>query len=322
MNFKEIIDLIAQDMSDVNAMIYEQLTSEVMLVNKLINYILSSGGKRIRPIVVLLSAKILNYKKQHITVATLIEFIHMATLLHDDVVDQSVMRRGKLTTNIEFSNAASVLVGDFIYTKAFQMMISLKSLRVLSLISEAVNVIAEGELLQLMNCNDPDISVENYMQIIYRKTAKLFEVASQSSAILADANMRQELALRKYGCHLGISFQLIDDLLDYVVDNQKFGKNIGDDLNEGKLTLPLLHAMQHSTSIEGSLIRQAIERGNSQDSLDFVLGVMCQYGSLEYTRECARKESDKAVACLSNFHPSPYRNALESLANLIVNRDK
>ncbi|AKC60271.1 octaprenyl diphosphate synthase [Blochmannia endosymbiont of Camponotus (Colobopsis) obliquus] len=321
MNFKEIIELVARDMSDVNIMICERLISKVSLVNKLIGHILSTGGKRIRPIIVLLISKILKYKRQHITIATLIEFIHMATLLHDDVVDHSDLRRGKVTSNIEFGNTASILVGDFIYTKAFQMMISLGSLKILSLISRAVNVIVEGELLQLTNCNNQNISIENYMQIIYRKTAKLFEVASQSSAILAGANACQEASLRNYGRYLGMSFQLVDDLLDYVADSKIFGKNIGGDLNEGRLTLPLLHAMKYSTSMESLLIKQAIGEGNSRDFLTVIVEVMHKYGSLEYTRECAKKESDKAIACLSAFKPSPYLSALKSLASIVVHRD-
>ncbi|UVK77202.1 MAG: all-trans-octaprenyl-diphosphate synthase [Sodalis sp. Fse] len=322
MNLKQITELTAQDMIDVNTAILEQLTSEITLINQLGHYIISSGGKRFRPMIAVLVARALNYQgKQHVTVATLIEFIHTATLLHDDVVDESGMRRGKATANAAFGNAASVLVGDFIYTRAFQMMTELKSLRVLSLMSEAVNVIAEGEVLQLMNCNDPDITIESYMRVIYSKTARLFEAAAQSSAILAGACVDQETDLRNYGRYLGTAFQLIDDLLDYGSDGKTLGKNIGDDLNEGKPTLPLLHAMHNGTPIQVSLIRQAIKQGNGRHLLETVLEAMHQYGSLEYTRQCAEEKANKAIACLDCLSPSPYRYALESLAHLTVQRD-
>lgn len=322
MNLEQITELTAQDMADVNAEIYEQLNSEVTLINQLSHYMISGGGKRIRPMIAVLSARTLHYQgKQHITVAALIEFIHTATLLHDDVVDKSDLRRGKATANVAFGNAASVLVGDFIYTRAFQMMTALESLRVLKLMSEAVNVIAEGEVLQLMNCNDPDITIENYMRVIYRKTARLFEAASQSSAILASADTYQEAALRDYGRYLGTAFQLIDDLLDYGADGRTLGKNTGDDLNEGKPTLPLLHAMQNGTPAQATLIRQAIERGNGRHLLEMVLETMCQCNSLSYTRQCAEVEANKAIACLRCLSPSPYRDALESLAHVAVQRN-
>lgn len=321
MNLEQITKLTAQDMTDVNKTIYEQLDSKVALINQLGHYIIN-GGKRIRPIITVLIARALNYQgTNHVTIAALIEFIHTATLLHDDVVDKSDIRRGKATANSTFGNAASVLVGDFIYTRAFQMMIALKSLRVLSLMSEAVNIIAEGEVLQLANCNNPNITIENYMHVIYSKTARLFEVASQSSAILAGANTYQEVALRDYGRYLGTAFQLIDDVLDYGADSKILGKNIGNDLNEGKPTMPLLHAMYNGTLAQASLIRQAIKQGNSRHLLDNVLEIMQQCGSLEYTRQYARAEADKAIACLRCLSVSPYRYALESLANMIVQRD-
>lgn len=321
MNLDQITELTAQDMADVNAAILHQLNSEVALINQLGHYIISGGGKRIRPMIAVLAARALHYQgDKHITVAALIEFIHTATLLHDDVVDESDMRRGKATANAAFGNAASVLVGDFIYTRAFQMMTALESLRVLALMSEAVNVIAEGEVLQLMNCNDPDITIESYMRVIYSKTARLFEAASQSSAMLAEASPEQEAALRDYGRYLGTAFQLIDDLLDYGADGKTLGKNTGDDLNEGKPTLPLLHAMRHGNAHQASLIRQAIEQGNGRHLLDTVLETMRQCGSLEYTRLYAEQEADKAIACLACLEPSPYRDALESLAHMAVQR--
>ncbi|WP_395480161.1 octaprenyl diphosphate synthase [Candidatus Curculioniphilus buchneri] len=321
MNFKNITELISQDMAAVNKAMCEQLNSKVTLINQLGHYIISSGGKRIRPMMIVLAARALDYKgNQHIAVAALIEFIHTATLLHDDVVDESEMRRGKATANITFGNAASVLVGDFIYTRAFQMMIDLKSLQVLQLMSEAVNIIAEGEVLQLMNCNDPNTTIENYMKIIHSKTARLFEVALQSSAILSGANIYQEEALRDYGRYLGTAFQLIDDLLDYSADGKALGKNTGDDLNEGKPTLPLLHAMHNGTPEQEALIRKAIEQGDGRHLLQTVLETMRQCDSLGYTRQRAEEEADKAIACLHCLLPSPYRDALESLANVTVQR--
>ncbi|MCV9878778.1 octaprenyl diphosphate synthase [Brenneria izbisi] len=322
MNLEQITALTAQDMNAVNEVILEQLNSDVVLINQLGHYIISGGGKRIRPMIAVLAARSLAYKgNKHITVAALIEFIHTATLLHDDVVDESDMRRGKATANAAFGNAASVLVGDFIYTRAFQMMTSLESLRVLALMSEAVNVIAEGEVLQLMNCNDPDITEESYMRVIYSKTARLFEAAAQASAILSGATPDQETALRDYGRYLGTAFQLIDDLLDYSADGQTLGKNTGDDLNEGKPTLPLLHAMRHGNVEQSAMIRQAIEEGNGRHLLEPVLTAMQQCGSLDYTRQRAEEEADKAIDALRHLPETPFRTALEGLAHLAVQRD-
>jgi octaprenyl-diphosphate synthase len=322
MNLEQITELTAQDMAAVNATILEQLNSDVTLINQLGYYIISGGGKRIRPMIAVLAARALHYQgDKHITVAALIEFIHTATLLHDDVVDESDMRRGKATANAAFGNAASVLVGDFIYTRAFQMMTSLESLRVLALMSEAVNVIAEGEVLQLMNVNDPDITEESYMRVIYSKTARLFEAAAQSSAILSDASEAEEKALQDYGRYLGTAFQLIDDLLDYSADGSTLGKNTGDDLNEGKPTLPLLHAMHNSEGAQKTMIRGAIEQGNGRHLLEPVLQAMQQCGSLEYTRQRAEEEADKAIAALQVLPESAHRAALEGLAHLAVQRD-
>lgn len=321
MNLEKIIALTASDMAAVNTTILEQLNSDVVLINQLGHYIISGGGKRIRPIIAVLVARALQYSgNKHITVAALIEFIHTATLLHDDVVDESDMRRGKATANAAFGNAASVLVGDYIYTRSFQMMTGLESLRVLTLMSEATNIIAEGEVLQLMNCNNPDITEENYMQVIYSKTARLFEAASQSAAVLANANEEQELALQNYGRYLGTAFQLIDDLLDYSSDGATLGKNTGDDLNEGKPTLPLLHAMRNGTPEQEAMIRQAIEQGNDRQLLEPVLAAMQQCGSLEYTRQRAEEEADKAIAALKVLPESEYRLALEGLAHIAVQR--
>lgn len=321
MNLEKIIDLTAPDMAAVNTTILDQLNSDVVLINQLGHYIISGGGKRIRPMIAVLVARALGYQgTKHITIAALIEFIHTATLLHDDVVDESDMRRGKATANAAFGNAASVLVGDYIYTRSFQMMTSLESLRVLTLMSAATNVIAEGEVLQLMNCNNPDITEENYMQVIYSKTARLFEAASQSAAILSDATGEQEIALQNYGRYLGTAFQLIDDLLDYSSDGTTLGKNTGDDLNEGKPTLPLLHAMHNGTPEQTAMIRQAIEEGNGRHLLEPVLAAMQQCGSLNYTRQRAEEEADKAIAALQVLPNSDYRLALEGLAHIAVQR--
>jgi len=322
MNLEQIIDLTQDDMAAVNASILEQLNSEVSLINQLGYYIISGGGKRIRPMIAVLAARALSYEgDKHIKVAALIEFIHTATLLHDDVVDESDMRRGKATANAAFGNAASVLVGDFIYTRAFQMMTDLESLPVLALMAKAVNVIAEGEVQQLINCNDPDITEDSYMQVIYSKTARLFEAASQSSAMLAGGTQEQILALQDYGRYLGTAFQLIDDLLDYDADGETLGKNTGDDLDEGKPTLPLLHAMQHGDEKQAAMIRNAIEEGNGRHLLEPVLAAMHQWGSLEYTRQRAEEEADKAIKALQVLPDSVYRSALEGLAHLSVKRD-
>ncbi|CBJ79503.1 octaprenyl diphosphate synthase [Xenorhabdus bovienii str. Jollieti] len=321
MNLESIIKLTADDMAAVNETILNQLNSDVALINQLGYYIISGGGKRIRPMIAVLAGKALHCEKEkHIKVAALIEFIHTATLLHDDVVDESDMRRGKATANAMYGNAASVLVGDFIYTRSFQMMTDLDSMRVLKLMSDATNVIAEGEVMQLMNCNDPDTSEDDYMRVIYSKTARLFEVAAHSAAILSGATPEQEAALRDYGRYLGTAFQLIDDLLDYDSDDSTLGKNTGDDLNEGKPTLPLLHAMHHGVPEQSALIRSAIEQGNGRHLLDTVLATMKQCGSLKYTRQRAEEEADKAISALQVLDESPYKAALVGLAHVAVQR--
>ncbi|VFP79608.1 octaprenyl diphosphate synthase [Candidatus Erwinia haradaeae] len=323
MNLKYIKKLIAHDMQAVKETIRHQLNSNIPLINQLIDYMIDSGGKHIRPIITILAARAIDHYsgKKHITMAALIEFIHTATLLHDDVVDQSEIRRGKYTANITFGNAASVLVGDFIYTRAFQMMTSLGSLKVLDLLSKAVNVISEGEMLQLLNCKNPNMTEEKYMNIIYSKTARLFEAATQCSAILAESTAAQEQSLRDYGRYIGTAFQLIDDLLDYsAYNNKRFGKIIGSDLNEGKLTLPLLHAINHSSLEEANFIRSVIEKGNGRNFLKQILKIMNQHNSLEYTQLAAKKEANKAIYALQVLPKSPWRNALEALANILIQR--
>ncbi|MGB2079007.1 MAG: octaprenyl diphosphate synthase [Vibrio sp.] len=323
MDFKAIQALTADDMAKVNQTIHAQLTSDVSLINQLGFYIVSSGGKRLRPLLALLSAKALGYQGEgHITTAAFVEFIHTATLLHDDVVDESDMRRGKETANAAFGNAASVLVGDYIYTRSFQMMTSLGSLRILELMSDAVNVIAEGEVQQLMNCNDPDTTEESYMQVIYSKTARLFEAATQMGAVLVEAEPEVEKAMQLYGRYLGTAFQLIDDVLDYTADGKEMGKNVGDDLAEGKPTLPLLYAMAHGSPEQAEMIREAIEKANGMERLDAILAAMHETGSLEYTTEKAHQEVDKAIAQLDILPDSDYKQALIALAYSAVKRSK
>ncbi|MFW9325670.1 octaprenyl diphosphate synthase [Glaesserella parasuis] len=321
LSLEQILTLVKADMQAVDQAILAQLNSEVVLINQLGHYIISGGGKRIRPLIAVLAANAVGYKGQeHITCAAFVEFIHTATLLHDDVVDESDMRRGRETANARFGNAASVLVGDFIYTRAFQMMASLRSLDVLQVMSDATNVIAEGEVQQLMNVNDPDTTEANYMQVIYSKTARLFEAASQCSAIVSGADQATVIAMRDYGRYLGTAFQLVDDILDYSANAEQLGKNIGDDLAEGKPTLPLLHAMRSGNPQQAALIREAIEQGGKREALDEILAVMAEHKSLDYTMERAKQEAQKAVDALAILPESEYKQALISLAYLSVDR--
>ncbi|CAM3710079.1 octaprenyl diphosphate synthase [Vibrio aquimaris] len=321
MDFKTIQTLTADDMAKVNETILAQLNSEVSLINQLGFYIVSGGGKRIRPLLAVLSARALGYQGQdHTTAAAFIEFIHTATLLHDDVVDESDMRRGKATANAAFGNAASVLVGDFIYTRSFQMMTELGSMRILKLMSDAVNIIAEGEVLQLMNCNDPNTTEDSYMQVIYSKTARLFEAATQIGAILNSATDEIEIALKNYGKYLGTAFQLIDDVMDYTSDGKEMGKNVGDDLAEGKPTLPLIRAMSIGNGEQREMIREAIEKANGMEKLDAIMEALTETGALDYTRQKAYQEADKAIAELSVLPDSPYKQALVALAHMSVHR--
>ncbi|TOY93322.1 octaprenyl diphosphate synthase [Vibrio fluvialis] len=323
MDFKAIQTLTANDMAKVNETIQAQLNSDVSLINQLGFYIVSGGGKRLRPLLAVLSAKALGYQgKGHTLAAAFIEFIHTATLLHDDVVDESDMRRGKATANAAFGNAASVLVGDFIYTRSFQMMTELGSMKILKVMSDSVNVIAEGEVQQLMNCNDPDTTEESYMQVIYSKTARLFEAATQIGAILTDSPQEIETALQNYGKYLGTAFQLIDDVMDYTADGEEMGKNVGDDLAEGKPTLPLLYAMRHGNPQQAAMIREAIEKANGMERLEEILAAMQETGSLEYTIAKANEEADKAITELAILPESEYKEALVALAHMAVNRSK
>ncbi|MEC4090873.1 octaprenyl diphosphate synthase [Pseudoalteromonas rubra] len=321
MDIKAIQRLIEQDMLAVNRLISDQMQSDVALVNQLGLYIVNSGGKRIRPMLALLVAKALGYQgDKHITLATIIEFIHTATLLHDDVVDESALRRGEPTANAEFGNAASVLVGDFIYTRSFQLMVGLENMEVMQILADATNVIAEGEVLQLMNCNDPDTTEQSYMQVIYSKTAKLFEAATMLPAVVLDQSAATKEALKLYGMHLGTAFQLVDDVLDYSANAEQLGKNIGDDLAEGKPTLPLIYAMRHGSEAQIAQIRDAIANGNGLDNLTEILATLEQTEALEHTMERARKESQKAIEQLSVLAESEQKTALISLAKLAVER--
>ncbi len=321
MKIEDIQSLASNDMNAVNQLIYTQLQSDVALVNQLGIYIVNSGGKRIRPLLTVLAARAFGSKNESpVHLAAIIEFIHTATLLHDDVVDESNMRRGNETANALFGNSASVLVGDFLYSRAFQMMVSLDNMTVMKVLSDATNIIAEGEVLQLMNCNDPQTTVESYMQVIYCKTAKLFEAATRLAAVLTGQNEAAEQAMIAYGKHLGTAFQLVDDLLDYTADAQEMGKNVGDDLSEGKPTLPLLHAMHNGNEAQRQLIHDAIELSNGMDNLEAILEAMQQTGALEFTQQMAEQEAEKAIAALSVLEESEYKQALIGLAHVAVRR--
>ena len=321
MDLKSINDLAQKDMQGVNALIGEQLSSDVALINQLGMYIVNSGGKRLRPLLAVLSCRALGYEgRAHLSLATIIEFIHTATLLHDDVVDESELRRGRKTANAVFGNEASVLVGDFLYTRAFQMMVQLDSMTILSILADATNVIAEGEVLQLMNCNDPDTTEARYFDVIYGKTAKLFEAATQLAGVLTEQDSTVTEQLADYGRYLGTAFQLVDDLMDYTSDSQTMGKNAGDDLAEGKPTLPLLYAMWHGDEAACKLIREAIEQGDGREHLETVLAAMHATGALEYTRQKALEAAQQARESLAVLPESDYKQALIALTHLAVDR--
>jgi octaprenyl-diphosphate synthase len=321
MELEEIRQLAHSDMLAVNELIQQQVNSDVSLINQLGFYIVNSGGKRLRPLLTVLAARAVNIQNdQHHTLAAIIEFIHTATLLHDDVVDESTMRRGRETANAVFGNQASVLVGDFLYTRSFQMMVSLKRMRVMEILSDATNVIAEGEVLQLMNCNEPGTTEAQYMQVIYSKTARLFEAATLLAAVLTDQNEIIEKAMQDYGKYLGTAFQLVDDILDYAADSEDMGKNVGDDLAEGKPTLPLLYAMWHGNESQSAMIKEAIETGNGMDKFELIMQAMQQTGALDYTKQQALDAADKAITALEALPESPYKQALIGLAHISVER--
>lgn len=304
----------------VDAEISQQLHSEVSLVSQVAEYIVNSGGKRLRPILVLLAGGAFgNITPDHHKLAAIVEFIHTATLLHDDVVDGSGMRRGKPTANNLFGNAASVLVGDFIYSRAFQMMVGIKNMRVMEVLADATNIIAEGEVLQLLNCHDADIDDEAYLKVIHFKTAKLFEAATRLGAIMCNASSTDEVAMAKYGMHLGTAFQLIDDVLDFSGDANEIGKNVGDDLAEGKPTLPLLYAMRNGSPQQAKLIRDAIEHGGIEN-LEAVVDAVRETGALAHVTAIAQQEADAACAAISHLPVSNYHQALVELSAFAVRR--
>ena len=314
-------NVISSDTDAVNRVIRRELHSDVPLVNQIADYIISAGGKRIRPTLVLLFANAWGYRgTEHHALAAIVEFIHTATLLHDDVVDESSMRRGRKTANALFGNAASVLVGDFLYSRSFQMMVAIRNMRVMQILADATNVIAEGEVLQLLNMHDPDVSEARYLQVIRSKTAKLFEAAAQLGALIAGAPDEQIEAAAEYGRSLGTAFQLIDDVLDYSGNADDIGKNVGDDLREGKPTLPLIYLMQHGTPEQRELVRTCIETGDEQH-FDSVLAAVTESGALQYTREQAILAADVARATIVGLPSSDFKNSLLNLCAFAVDRN-
>ena len=320
MQLEEIRGLVGADLRRVDEVIVERLASDVALVNQVARYITGSGGKRLRPLSVVLAARACGYDgSRHVEAAAIIEFIHTATLLHDDVVDASELRRGRDTANHVYGNQASVLVGDYLYSRAFQMMVDLGDMRIQGVMADATNMIAEGEVLQLMNAHDPDTTESRYLDVIYRKTAKLFEAGGQIAAILARAPAPVEAAMVAYGRHLGTAFQLVDDALDYRADRAELGKNLGDDLAEGKPTLPLIYALANASVDDTARLRVAIENG-AVEQLDAVTRTIESSGGLEYTARLARREADLAIGALDRLPESAHRDALRALADFAVNR--
>jgi octaprenyl-diphosphate synthase len=321
MDIQAVYTLVADDMRAVNDLIAARLQSEVVLINQMGHYIINSGGKRLRPIMVLLSARTFGYPgRDHISLSAIVEFIHTATLLHDDVVDASELRRGQETANSIWGNEASVLVGDFLYSRAFEMMVEVGKMDVMEIMAHATNTIAEGEVLQLLNCRDAGTTEERYLEVIRSKTAKLFEAAAELGAVISDQGTEQRQAMCNYGIHLGTAFQLIDDVLDYSAAPEQIGKNIGDDLAEGKPTLPLIYAMRHGNATQSAFVRQAIEeagRGNIAE----VIQAIESTGAIAYTARAAQRETELAMAALEAIPSSPYKDAMYALAAFAVKRD-
>lgn len=319
MTLTEIRALIENDIQSTDQLILDKLSSDVVLINQIGHYIINSGGKRLRPLLVLLSARACGYEgQQHQTMAAVIEFIHTSTLLHDDVVDESETRRGNKTANEVWGNAASVLVGDFLYSRSFEMMVEPGDMRIMEIMSETTNVIAEGEVLQLLNCHDADTTAERYMEVIHRKTAKLFEAATLLGPVLANqTDLEDDFAA--YGRHLGAAFQLIDDALDYMADAEELGKNLGDDLAEGKPTLPLIYVLENGNDAEKEIIRRAIEK-EGIELLTEVTEIIQGSGAIDYTKDIAQQEAEKAKQALSSLADSAIKTALLSLADLAVQR--
>ncbi len=321
MDFEAILALTADDMAAVDRAIHQRLKSNVSLINQLSYYIVNGGGKRIRPLLVLLSARASGYDgTDHINLSAIIEFIHTATLLHDDVVDASEMRRGQETANAVWGNEASVLVGDFLYSRAFEMMVEVNNARIMEIMAHTTNTIAEGEVLQLLNTNDAETSEASYLEVIRCKTAKLFEAASQVGAVISGMPREKEEALARYGMHIGAAFQLIDDVLDYTASSEQMGKNLGDDLAEGKPTLPLIHAMRVGTDDQAAIIRNAIQTGG-REHIDAVLKIIESTDALAYTARAAQKEAHLAIEAIDPVNESPYKDALIALAEFSVKRN-
>ena len=320
MELSAIRQLITDDLQATDHLILEKLQSDVVLINQIGHYIVNSGGKRLRPMIVLLAARALGYQGQeHINLAAIIEFIHTATLLHDDVVDGSDMRRSNETVNEVWGNAASVLVGDFLYSRSFEMMVEIQRMQVMDILSHATNRIAEGEVLQLLNCNAPDTDEAGYREVILRKTATLFEAGTRLAAVVAERPQAEADALAAYGLHLGMAFQMIDDALDYGSSGADIGKNVGDDLAEGKPTLPLIRAMAVCQHDQRELLRCAIENGDGE-KLTEVIRIIESTDAIAYTADRAREEAQKAKSALQILAPTAYRSALEALADFSVQR--
>ena len=313
---------IQADLAAADDFILQQLASNVTLVQEVTKHIIRSGGKRLRPLLVLLSARALGYKgdQEHLELATIIEFVHTATLLHDDVIDGSKLRRNRKTANAVWGNAASVLSGDFLYSRAFQILASRNNKAVMQTLADTTNAIAEGEILQLMNCHDADITEARYFDVITAKTAKLFAASGQIGALICDSTVEQQQAMYDYGLHIGFAFQIIDDLLDYIADPEQTGKNIGDDLNEGKCTLPLIHALAHCDSQTATVIRQAIETGNT-DAIDTVIDAIHATDAKAYCLQKTQQHLDLAAAALNALPASRYRSALNQLLHFVIHRN-
>lgn len=318
--FVSIRRLVEEETVAVDRRILKELSSDVLLINQIGYYIVNSGGKRLRPMLMLLAAKALNYEgEHHITLAAVLEFVHTATLLHDDVVDESTLRRGQDTANSLWGNSASVLVGDYLYSRSFEMMVGVKNFRVMELMSSTTTTIAEGEVLQLLNCNNPETTEEKYLAVISRKTAILFSAAAQLAAVLTGSAEAVEIGMKQYGLHLGIAFQLIDDALDYRANPEELGKNLGDDLADGKPTLPLIYAIEHSSEEQSAVLRHAIENGD-RDAFREVYEIVESTEAIAYTLRRAREEADKATQALSVLSSSQYKDALIQLARFSVER--
>jgi octaprenyl-diphosphate synthase len=320
-DFDALKMLTLDDSQATDQLILNELNSDVVLINQIGHYIVGSGGKRLRPMLLLLAAKALNYDgQQHLTLAAVIEFIHTATLLHDDVVDESDLRRGKGSANAVWGNAASVLVGDFLYSKAFEMMVRADKMRVMEILSKTTTAIAEGEVLQLLNCNNPTTTEASYLEVISRKTAILFSAATRLSAVLVNAPAETEAQMAAYGMHLGNAFQLIDDALDYKANAEDLGKNLGDDLAEGKPTLPLIHAIEHANEHDAQIIINAIKEGD-RNAFNDVYKIVKETGAITYTEKRADEEAHKAINALDLIPDSPYKQAMVELAIFSVQRN-